>query len=314
MKIRTEVKIGIIVLSTILLVIWGINYLKGKNILKRTDVFYAVFHDISGLKQSGSVFINGLKVGLINTIEFTENNYNEILIAFSVNEGIDIPQNSVVEIYSADLLGNKALRIIPGDAQLLASHGDTLSSSTVPDMISGLMDQLKPFTDNASNALVSLDSLITAFNKIMDPSIQQKLRQSISNLERTSGSLANQLSAEGKLNLTLTNLEAFSKTLSDNKEKLNDIIANLEGISDSVARSNLKSALLNMNQTFNQAQLMLSEINAGKGSLGLFATSDSFYNNLNNASKNLSLLLEDLNENPKRYVHFSIFGKKDTKK
>ena len=113
LKLKTEAKIGIIVLITIALVIWGINYLKGKNVLKRSDVFYAVYDDIQGIDVSAPVLISGYKVGLINTIEFKKGSLDKIIIGFTVDHQFDIPKNSVVELHSADLLGTMALRIIP---------------------------------------------------------------------------------------------------------------------------------------------------------------------------------------------------------
>ena len=314
MKIKSEIKIGFIVLATILLVIWGINYLKGKNVLKRTDVYYVVFQDISGLKQSGSVYIHGMKVGLINNISFNTEGFDRIEVAFGVNKDIKIPKNSTIELYSSDLMGNKALRIIPSDSKDLANLGDTLIGSVEMDLFAGIQAKLAPLTEKAADAIESLDSLMISFNEILDPETQKKLRSSISNLEETTGSLASQLSKDGKLNQTLINLEGFSKTLNENKTKLSSIFANMENITDSIAKSNLKSALLNMNKTFDQTQLLLSRINEGEGTLGLLTTNDSLYNNLKDASANLSILLNDLNENPKRYVHFSIFGKKDETK
>jgi phospholipid/cholesterol/gamma-HCH transport system substrate-binding protein len=314
MKIKTEVKIGFIVLATIALVIWGINYLKGKNVLKRTDVYYAVFHDISGLKRSGSVFILGMKVGLINDIDFNKHGYDQILVAVAINKGITIPKNSSIELYSSDIMGNKALRIIPSQEKENATYGDTLVSSVEVDLITNLQSELAPFKEKAESAITSLDSLVTAFNHVMDPSTQKKLQLSIGNLTESTGSLAKQLAPGGKLQETINNLAAFTKILSDNKGKLNTLFANIEEITDSIAKSKLKSTILNMNKTFEQTQILLSGINQGNGTLGLLATNDSLYINLKSASANLSSLLDDLNKNPKRYVHFSIFGKKDKTK
>jgi phospholipid/cholesterol/gamma-HCH transport system substrate-binding protein len=311
MKIRTEVKIGIIVLATIALVIFGINYLKGKNVLKRTDVYYTVFNDISGLKLSSSIFISGMKIGLINSIAFKKNDYNQIVVALAINKGVVIPRNSIVELYSSDFLGNKALKIIPSKEKENARFGDTLSSHIQMDLFASLQSELVPFKDKAESAISSLDSLISSLNNVLDPAMQKNLQHMVNNLEESTGSLAIQLGSGGKLEQTINNLAVFSGVLNDNKEKLNSIFENMEEITDSVAKSNIKNALLNMDRTFEQTQKLLSGINEGKGSLGLLTTSDSIYKNIQSATANLSTLLEDLEKNPKRYVHFSIFGKKN---
>lgn len=313
MKIRTEVKIGFIVLATILLVIYGINYLKGKNVLKRTDVYYAVFKDISGLQLSSPIFISGMKIGLINDIDFPEDRYDRIQVAMAINKGIKIPENSIVELYSSDIMGNKALRIIPSSEKALASYGDTLDAIVQMDIISNLQSQLDPFKEKISVTLSGLDSLLKALNNVLTPASQKNLQLMISNLEESTGSLNAQLGKGGKLQQTIDNLNIFSKMLSDNKDRLNTVFQNVEEITDSIAVSNLKSAIANLDQTLDQTRKLMSSINQGEGSLGLLATNDSLYKNLESATSHLSILLEDLEKNPKRYVHFSIFGKKDRK-
>jgi len=311
MKIPTEVKIGFIVLATIVMVIFGINYLKGKNVLKRSDVYYAVFKDVSGLQISGTIYINGMKVGLINDIDFNKNDYDQIVVALAIDKGINIPVNSSVEFYSSDLIGNKALRIIPSKEKEIARYGDTLATRIQLDLLSSLQAELHPIKEKAATTILSLDSLITALNSIFDPASQENLHLLIENLEKSTSSLKTQLGPGGKLQQTLDNLAVFSEVLDDNKEKFEAVFENMEEITDSIARSNLKNALLNMDKTLEQTHKLLVSINEGDGSLGLLATSDTLYRNIESATANLSSLLEDLGKNPKRYVHFSIFGKKD---
>ncbi len=311
MKLKTEAKIGIIVLSTIALVIWGINFLKGKNVLKRTDVYYAIYDDVAGLKMSGSVILSGFKVGMINNIEFVEGRYDKVIVAFIVNSTFDIPKNSIAQIYSNDIMGNKVIRIIPSNEAEFYQYGDTLKSSIDPDMIAKIQDQISPLVETTKNTILGIDTLVTSINRVLDPGTQEKLQSTLANLESTTASISKQLSPGGKLDKTFTSLQAFALMLDNNKEKLSSAFANLESITDSVANSNLTQTIANINSTFAQSQLLLEKINNGEGSLGLMATNDSLYNNLVTASANLSSLLGDMNQHPKRYVHFSVFGKKD---
>lgn len=311
MKVKTEVKIGFIVLSTIALVIWGINYLKGRNVLKRSDVYYALYDDVAGLKMSGSVILSGFKVGMINTIEFQEKHLDKIVIAFVVNSGYKIPKNSVAQIYNSDIMGTKVIRIIPSHENEYYEYGDTLPTSVDPDLVTKLQDQIGPLVNSTNDAVMGLDTLITSINQVLDPATRNKLQSALVNLESTTSSLSKQLSPGGKLDRTFTSLQAFTQMLDSNKDKLSSAFANIESITDSVASSNLGQAIENINATFNQSQVLLGKINNGEGSLGLMATNDSLYNNLTSASANLSILLDDMNKHPKRYVHFSVFGKKD---
>jgi len=311
MKIRTEAKIGFIVLATIVLVIWGINFLKGRNVIKRSDVYYAVYEDVAGLKLSGSVILSGYKVGMINTIEFMENRLDKIVVAFVVNSEFHIPKNSIAQIYSNDLLGSKVIRIIPSNEKEFCNFGDTLPGAIDADMISKIQSEISPLVKTANDAVMGIDTLVTSINEILDPETQKKLQSALVNLESTTASLSKQLSPGGKLDKTFTSLQAFTLMLDTNKDKLSSAFANIESITDSVANANLTETISNINSTFAQSQLLLQKINNGEGSLGLLATSDSLYLNLVSASGNLSNLLEDMNQHPKRYVHFSIFGKKD---
>lgn len=311
LKIKTEAKIGIIVLVTIALVIWGINFLKGKNILKRSDVFYAVFHDIQGIDVSAPVMISGYQVGLINTIYFAEGKLDRIIIAFTVDHEYDIPLNSTVELFSSDLLGSKALRIIPSGEPGFHHYGDTLKSSIQKDLISQLSSEFIPLKDKAEGAIDELDSLIRSLNYILDEKTSIALQNSIAHLESVSSGLARQMEPGGDLQKTFSSLNDFSKMLSDNRQKLDTVFSNIESISDSVAKANVSELINSIQETFAESSDLLAKINEGEGSLGLLASSDSLYININSTIQSLDVLLNDLNENPKKYVHFSLFGGKN---
>jgi phospholipid/cholesterol/gamma-HCH transport system substrate-binding protein len=294
MRFKTEAKIGIIVLSTIAVVIWGINFLKGRNILKRTDVYYAVYEDVAGLKMSGSVILSGFKVGVINTIEFHKEHLDKVIVAFVINGPYEIPKNSIAQIYNSDIMGTKVIRIIPSAEKEFYNYGDTLPTSIDPDLITKIQDQISPLVSSTNNAMLGIDTLLTSINQVLDPATRKKVQSALINLESTSESLSRQLSPGGNLDKTFSSLKAFTMMLDSNKEKLSAAFANLENITDSVANSNLTQAISNINATFGQSQILLKKINNGEGSLGLLATNDSLYTNLVSAGANLSILLEDM--------------------
>ncbi len=311
MKFKSEAKIGIIVIVTIALVIWGINYLKGKNILTRNDVYYTVFPNVSGLEKTAAIYINGYKIGLINDIHFEKGDLKEIIVSFAVHHDFDIPKGSVAELYSSSIVGSKAIRILPSNSDSYYSYGDTLPSRIAPDMISNLQNQIAPLTTRAESAIASADSLLSSLNQILDEQRKHDLRTSLDNLSQVSSSLKSQLGANGDLSQTLAELKKFSQTLGNNRERLDSIFANLESLSDSLGKANVRETLAHIDQTFAQSSLLLEKINQGEGTLGMLATNDSLYHSLTSSTESLDLLLNDLRAHPKRYVHFSIFGKKD---
>lgn len=309
-KLNTEAKIGIIVVITIAVVIWGINYLKGKNVLKRSDVYYAVYEDIQGIDVSAPVLINGYKVGLINNIKFSRESLNEIIIAFTVDHNFELPENSIVELHSADLLGTKALRIIPSQSENYHKYGDTLISTTEKDMISSLSEELIPLKSRAESAIEEIDFFISSLNSVMDSSTTGHLKQTIHNLNTISADLSRQTKPGGNLDKTFQSLKDFSTMLSENSEKLDTVFTNFQEISDTIAKADVGRMLSSIDKTFSETSELLKKINSGEGSLGLLATSDSLYTNLNSSIESLDALLKDLNENPGRYVQFSVFGGK----
>lgn len=310
-KLKTEAKIGIIVLVTIALVIWGINFLKGKNVLKRSDVYHAVYEDLMGIDVSAPVIINGYKIGLVNSIGFSKTSYDKITVSFTVDHSFKIPTGSRVQLYSADLLGSKALRVIPSGSSTYHKYGDTLISSVESDMLTTVSEQLMPLKEKAEEAIEEVDSLLSAVNLILDPKTITELKNSIRNLENISNSFSQQLSENGELQRSFSALANFSEVLSRNKGKLDTVFMNLENISDSLANANTRTLISNISNTFEETSVLLERINSGEGSLGLLAGDDSLYLSLNAAIISLDSLISDLNENPKKYVHFSVFGKKE---
>jgi len=313
MKIRTEAKIGIIVLSTLVLVIWGINYLKGKNILKRTDVYYAVFDNAQGLEFAAPVFINGYKVGLINRFHFDGDNLNRVIVAFIVEKQYKIPLGSVAKVISPDIMSPKSISIELAESEHFHAYGDTLTSYMGSDLMAQLKSGLEPVINDAGRAILRMDSLLAELNKTFDDNSVSDLKTSFSNLKQVSDNLKNQLSSTGNLAKSIDNLEKFSSTLSNNNEKIEQLINNLSAVSDTLKYSGLGAGIENLGNTAEELHILLAGINAGKGTLGSLAVDDSLYTKLVDVSVNLDLLLQDLREKPKRYVHFSIFGRKDKK-
>lgn len=310
MKIKSEAKIGIIVLATIILVIWGINFLKGKNIIKRTDVFYVVYTNVAGLEASSSIYLNGYKVGTVNNVSFSENNINSFVVSLAIEKDYNIPEGSVAELYSG-LLSGTSIRIIPVESTEYHSYGDTLRSSIEEDLFSQVQNEIEPLKLRIEKLLRGADSLVISLNEMLDIEGVDNFKSGLTSLKNASSELETQLQPGGNLNKTFSELRKLSETLASNRTQLDTIFSNLTSVSDSVAKANVGQTINNLNQSLAEASNLLGNINRGEGSLGLLATNDSLYINLQATIKSLNVLLEDVNEHPKKYVHFSLFGKKE---
>lgn len=308
MQLSKETKIGLIAIAVMAITLWGYNFLKGKNILKPTDEYYIVFDRVDGLIESGNVMYQGYRVGNITSLLFDNEGSGKFRVKIVLEERLKIPLHSVVKIKQVNPLASTSdLEITFSNETLYHQSGDTLSSGIntgIMDIVSGLVPQLQ-------QAIGSLDSVLISVNKIFTPTEQEKLRKSINSLEGTLNSLNQSLATGGSLNKSIDNLEAVTGNLRNNNENISSTLSNLSAITASIDSAGIESALLNLDSTLTSLSHTLVKIDEGEGSMGKLINDSSLYTNLDSATYHLNLLLKDLQEHPKRYVHFSVFGKKD---
>ncbi|PKP21110.1 MAG: MCE family protein [Bacteroidetes bacterium HGW-Bacteroidetes-21] len=314
-KIKTEVKVGVVVVLTIGAFIWGFYFLKGKDLFKSEDTYYAVYKQVDGLTESSPVLINGLKMGLVREVRFVSDTDRNIFISFAVPKGQLIPVQSVAEIYSMDLMGSKGIRLNLTDTNVYHAPGDTLISGVEKDLKEQVSAQVLPLKSKAEDLLKSIDSVMIVIQYILNDNARDNLaktftsiKQTIQNLERTSIMLDTLMNSEkGKISRIFSNIESISTNLRNNNEELTKVINNFSAISDSLARSDIKGTVDNANKALTDAAVILEKIKKGEGSMGMLINNDSLYKNLESASLNLDKLLRDIKENPKKYLHFSVF-------
>lgn len=307
MKIYKETKIGFILVLVIAFFIWGFNFLKGRNLFTTHRQYYAVFSNVGGLQKSSVVSTNGFKIGTVSDISFLPGNASKILVEISVSRQFQIPKNSVIEIFSSDILGSKAVNLIFSDSHEYVSQGDTLPSRVAEDLSTIVSNQVVPLKEKAERLIVSIDSVMQAINHTLTPQTQQSIQHSILALEQLI------VAEKQKINDIMANLESITGNLKNNNQSITNITKNLSNISDSIAASNLKKVIDQAALAMAQTNQILTKINSGKGSVGKLVNNDSIYNALNHSMMDLDSLLIDLKAHPKRYVHFSVFGKKDAK-
>lgn len=320
MKYSKEIKIGAVIVITIALSFWGFNYLKGFNIFGKQRYFYAVYPQVEGLTISSPVLINGFKIGFVQTMYFHPDNSGNVVVKMQLtNTDFSVPVQSTARIISSDLLGSKAIELLMNDTLVYAESGDTL----LPDIKATLTDELnktvEPLKARAISIFAQLDSVMGDVRGIVNKENRDNLSKSVAslkstlaNLESATGGLDTLVSEEkGKLAKMFTNLESITNNIKNNNDKIQNILTNFSNLSDTLAKSEFKSAIANADKALTEAADIFEKINKGEGSIGMLINNDSLYNNLNNASQNLDKLFLDIKEHPGRYVSFSVFGKKE---
>ncbi len=305
-KISHEVKIGITVLITLIVFIWLFNFLRGKNLFSSTSNYYVVYDKVNGLAESSPVEVNGYKVGVVQSIKFLDPKSGRLLVTLNVRKDFRLPEKTVAEITTATLIAGMKVQFVYGDGAGFYSSGDTIPGRLAESMISKVENELIPLKDKISGVLTTLDSVILSINDIMDPQFRKDLKSGVSSLSNTAKSIS-----ESELKETLLNINKFTGMLADNSGKLTSAFSSLESVADTLAAADIYNSINSLKSSLEKTSLLLDNINEGRGTAGQLITNDSLYHNLSNSLESLNMLLVDLRSNPKRYVHFSVFGRKN---
>ena len=310
MKIRNETKVGILAAFAIAILFIGYNFLKGKSLFTNQTELLARYARVDGLAVSKPVLINGFQIGRVAKLQLEPG--GTILATLSINEKYNIPKNSIARLEGTDLLGSKAIVMELGNSKEMATDGYVLNANVAR----GLMDQVEPIQKKAEIIIGKMDSILTSVNSILNPNFQKSVDKSFMSIAGTLASLENTSknvdklvgSESSRIQAIFANVESITSNLNSNNKKINDILANINTVTDKFAATNFKLTLDKANDAIADLQSVISGVKDGKGSLGQLLNDEKLYNNLNSASKNLDELMIDLKANPKRYVHFSVFG------
>ena len=304
MKISLEIRTALLVLTGILLFAFGFNYLKSNDLLIRDGIYYAQYENTEGMVVGTPVTINGFQVGSVEKISLLPNN-THLMVRFRVERQYEFSKNSVARIYESGFIGGKSLAVVPAlDQAPIAQSGDTLQSVIAPGFTQLVNDKLSPLQEKIESMVNHADSVLIAFNNVFDTSAQAELNKSITHLSSALGAIDNisqQInqslqSEDGGLNQTINNLAVITNDLKQTTATLSE--------------ADLSSLIQNLHQTSSNLADITNQIQSGEGTLGQLVANDSLYVALHQTNTALQLLLDDLRNNPKRYVHFSLFGKK----
>jgi phospholipid/cholesterol/gamma-HCH transport system substrate-binding protein len=320
LKLRKEVKIGLVVVIAISCLIVGINYLKGLNVFKKGREFYAVFDETYGLVSASPVQFNGIKVGQVKGTELVDFGGGKFRILVTIivdNDILTFSKDSHAKLVSADLLGTKAIMIVPGLGGELAVDGDTLFAEIAPSLQDRVDAEIAPIVVQAKNIMGKLDTIMAGVSAVFGENAEdltasiESFKISLKNFKTFTESLNNFMAAEtGKISSTLTSFQSTALMLQKNNDHLQSIIVNLTGITDTVNNAQLGQTIRNLNSTVSGINEMLAAINSEEGSMGKLIYSDSLHNALIQTNATLNQLIQSITDNPNKYIHFSVFGRK----
>lgn len=304
MKLTREIKTAVLVIVSILLFIWGYNFLKGKDLFDSSTKVYVIYDNVAGLVDSAPVTLNGLAIGKVNSINIQTD--GKLLVEMQITTDFPISKSSIAEIYDSGLVGGRqiAIKLNFQDKDYIES-GDYLKASSKLGITDALAQQLEPLQFKVQKMLDDSDLMVKNINDILDETTKQNLKSSIAELNKTLSEFSvasknvNEILADNKskINSTMTNLDKMS--------------ANFSKMSDSLARANLVQTVKNLEKTLESVDKIMADIEKGNGTLSKLVKDDAMYTNFTNTSKELELLLQDVRLHPTRYVNVSLFGKKN---
>lgn len=317
MKINNETKIGVLAIVGIALLAIGFNFLKGSSLFRENKNIYAVYQDVQGLVKSNPVVINGLQVGRIEKLDGGKD-MKRIVVTVSLTKDINIPSNSLAVI-NPNLLGSPTLEIQLGNAGNYLKNGDTLLTTLSGGAFDEAMKLINPVLYEVKNAVKSLDSVLTTITGVFDTRAKNDIKSMLSNLNLvtasfvvTSGSIQKLMDSQnGALAQSLNNMNTFTSNLNSNNQRLDSILENAKVFSGKLSAIDLAKTLDTLNVAINNFKAGTEKINSKDGSLGLLLNDKTLYNNLAATSSKINILLDDIRVHPRRYVNFSVFGKKD---
>ena len=293
---KKEVKIGIYALLIFFGSWAGIRFLSGADIFGRNNMYYAYYDDASGLQNASSIVVRGVKVGQVSSVSISADDPSKVQVALAISKDYKIPSDSKAKIFSAGLLGGQAVEIIMGSATTTLAEGDTIASAVEEGMFDAIANQfgdikekLMVMMDNINTTLVTLNTLVDNNNT--------NITSTIANL--------NGILAELKKSQIVENLDSFTGTLKSNGEKIDGIVSSVNNLATSLDEQQMGVKLA---EAVDNLSTLLAKFNTSEGTVGSLLNDKELYANLSQASGNLSALLDDLKQNPKRYVHFSLFG------
>ena len=313
-RISKYTKLGFLILACLIILVWGINYLKGIDIFKRNTNYYVVYDRIEGLLKSSSVTINGYQVGQVSEINLMKDYSGRLFVKLSLQGDYKIAKGSIAKIVSSDIMGTKSIKMEILHSGEYYKPNDTIPGATEGDLKEQVSMQVLPLKKKAEELIASLDSALTVITYVFNKETRDNLTESFENINRTVANIEsasaelNKIMGSGKINSIVTNLDSITMSINQNSGQISNIIKNFSSLSDSLSKLNISPVFAEISSSVAGINKIIQKLNTTDSSAGLLINDPVLYQNLNNLSSSLDLLLKDVRNNPKRYVHFSAFN------
>ncbi|KRO66929.1 MAG: hypothetical protein ABR84_01520 [Cryomorphaceae bacterium BACL21 MAG-121220-bin10] len=306
MTFSKELKTGVFAVVSILLFILGFQYMRDSKLFQVSREFHVVYPNVVGLERSAAVTINGMKVGKVSDIKLINSQGDAVMVTFIIEDDFEFSKSSVIKIYRSGIIGGNNLAVLTnGSDPMIAQAGDTLVGALESGMIDGLIEKFTPIEKSLLSTLTKVDSVMLDLDQVLDQAAKRHLRQSMADLSSTMDQL-NQTSTS--LNTLVQHNEAYlNNTFAD----LGRTASNMAKITDSIALINSATLLNDLSESMNALKQITAAMASGEGTLGALINDPSLYQNLEQVTKEAQKLVEDIKAQPKRYVHFSLFGSKE---
>ncbi|MEJ6663701.1 MAG: MlaD family protein [Flavobacteriaceae bacterium] len=306
MTFSRELKTGVFAVVSILLFILGFQYMRDSKLFQVSREFHVVYPNVVGLERSAAVTINGMKVGKVSDIKLINSQGDAVMVTFIIEDDFEFSKSSVIKIYRSGIIGGNNLAVLTnGSDPMIAQAGDTLVGALESGMIDGLIEKFTPIEKSLLSTLTKVDSVMMDLDQVLDQAAKRHLRQSMADLSSTMDQL-NQTSTS--LNTLVQHNEAYlNNTFAD----LGRTASNMAKITDSIALINSATLLNDLSESMNALKQITAAMASGEGTLGALINDPSLYQNLEQVTKEAQKLVEDIKAQPKRYVHFSLFGSKE---
>lgn len=316
-KISKYTKLGFLVIACLTILVWGINYLKGMDILKRNTNYYVIYEKIDGLLESSAVNINGYKVGQVSEIKFLSDYSGKLIATLSLQGDFKIAKGSTAKIVSSDIMGTKSIKLEIVHTAEYYNEYDTIPGDTESDLKEQVSMQVLPLKQKAEELIASFDSALTVFTSVFNERTRQNLTESFENINRTIANIEavsaelNKTMANGKVNSIVENMDSITSTFKQNSGDITNVIKNLSALSDSLSQLKISPVFEEIRSSVAGLNTIIQKLNTNESSAGQLINDPALYQNLNSLAGSMDLLLKDVRNNPKRYVSFSAlkFGK-----
>lgn len=305
---KKEVKIGIYAI-VILLCAWaGIRFLSGVDVFGRHAVYYARYEQVNGVQNAAAVMIRGVKIGKVSEIRVSPDDPTSVEVVLSIPRSYRLPVDSEAKIFSTSIMGSKAIEIVLGSSPEILESGSNINSGYTKDLMAVADSELDYYKDKITTLVENFNATLKSLNALVDNN-NKTITEALAHLNSITASLDGAIGKDKQqLADIVASIDKFTKALSENSAHIDSIMTNVDSVTSALAEKNVGESL---GESLAELNSVLAKINGGEGTVGRLMRDEQLYANLTQASANLSALLADLKEHPKRYVHFSLFGAKD---